>query len=72
MAANKTIIYHGTTIDVWDQSIRVGKSAMLWFKRPVTKSDILAVKTIVDAGRDALAAQLCELRKQKKLLLGEL
>ncbi len=72
MAANKTIIYHGTTIDVWDESIRVGKSEMLWFKRPVTESDILVVKTIVDAGRDALATQLRELRKQKRLLLGEL
>ena len=48
-----------------------GKSENLWLKRPVAKSDILAVKTIVDAGRDALAAQLLELQKQKRLLLGE-
>lgn len=72
MAANKTIIiYHGTTIEVWNESIRVGKSETLWFKRTVTESDILAVKTIVDAGREALASQLRGLRKQKKLLLGE-
>ena len=69
MAANSYIIYHGTSIEVWDESIRVGKSEMLWFKRPITESDILAVKTIVDAGRESLLAQLRDLRKQKHLLL---
>lgn len=71
MAANKTIIYHGTTIDVWDQSIRVGNSAVFYLRRPVTESDILVIKTIVDAGRDALRDQLRGLRKQKRNLLGE-
>jgi hypothetical protein len=69
MACDKTIIYHGTTIEVWEQSLRVGKSQTLWFKRPITDSDILAIKTIVDAGRDALATQLRELRKRKEELL---
>ncbi len=70
--ALRTIIYHGTTIEVWDQSIRVGNSKILWFKHPVTASNILAIKTIVDASREALASQLRGLRKQKKTLLGEL
>lgn len=70
MTTDKTIIYRGTTIDIWDQSIRVGESEMLWFKRPVTKEDILAVKTIIDAGWDALATQLRKLHKEKNILLG--
>jgi len=69
MPAAKVIAYKGVEITIWAQTIRVGSLPNLWLRRPVEDLDILAIKSIIDAARSALAEELRTLRDQSNELL---
>ena len=69
MPAAKVITYKGVEITIWVQTIRVGALPNLWLRRPVEDMDILAIKSIIDAARSALAGELQALQDQSNELL---